>query len=461
MSPPEVRTEIAADIDHVCLLIPPLWELDGFVAVNPFLGFGSVPVDEAARAMADAMDAQVLPPMSHFRRLWRQGEFSDADLENVAEAIGIGVIHLRAMLSGEAAMPMRLREPVLTQAERIDRKEGTEWETSLREHVATWCAVFACARREGHTRDAGLFAGWLADAAMDRSLEVTGLSGWRRWVAGLPRDPMQAIQRMLDRLGTPAWQRQAYLYRLLSGVHGWASQARRWAWAIDRDDPGLVREILAVRICLDAAVLELAPLAHPCPATGIRPVAVEDERIRLALQDALENAKARAFAGRFLAPVRTPPTRPALQAAFCIDVRSEVLRRHLEAACEGLETIGFAGFFGVAMRWHGRGGSGDRCPVLLRPTVHMHEASRGSRRSEGSLQASLLRAPGASFPSVEVLGLGALVTLVRRALRALGMRGRPEAIVPLEGVLERSIDGATQVEMAATILAGMSLRDRL
>ena len=460
MSPPEVRTEIAADIDRVCLLVPPLWELDGFVAVNPFLGFGSVPVDEAARAMADAMDAQVLPPMSHFRRLWRQGEFDGADLDRAAEVIGIGAVHLQAMLSGEAAIPMRLRESVLTQAEQIDRKEGTEWEAHLREHAATWCAVFASRRRDGLAVDAGLFEGWLADAAMDRSLELAGLAGFRRWVAGLPVDPVQAIERMVVRLGVPAWQRQAYLYRLLAGVHGWASQARRWAWAIDRDDPGLVREILAVRVCLDAAVVELAPLANPCPGAEIRPVAVEDERIRFALQDALEDAKARTFAGRFLMPVRTSPARPALQAAFCIDVRSEVLRRHLEAACEGLETIGFAGFFGMAMRWHGRGGSGDRCPVLLRPSLHVLDQAPCAQHPPGSLPASVMRVPGASFPAVEMLGLGALATLLRRALRSVRRRPRPEEVLSLEGVLERSIDGATQVEMAAAILAGMSLHDR-
>ena len=37
------------DVVRVCLRIPPLWDLKNYVAVNPFLGFTSEPVDRAAR----------------------------------------------------------------------------------------------------------------------------------------------------------------------------------------------------------------------------------------------------------------------------------------------------------------------------------------------------------------------------------------------------------------------------
>ena len=60
--------------------------------------------------------------------------------------------------------------------------------------------------------------------------------------------------------------------------------------------------------------------------------------------------------------------RPFAQALFCIDVRSERLRRHLEAVGD-YQTFGIAGFFGVPFSFVelGKGTEAHLCPVLLTP----------------------------------------------------------------------------------------------
>ncbi|MER3423434.1 MAG: hypothetical protein C4293_09595 [Nitrospiraceae bacterium] len=62
---------------------------------------------------------------------------------------------------------------------------------------------------------------------------------------------------------------------------------------------------------------------------------------------------------------------------FCIDVRSEGLRRHLEAI-GNYETFGIAGFFGVPLRYRpfGEECETDQCPVLTRPKNIIREIPR-------------------------------------------------------------------------------------
>lgn len=73
-------------------------------------------------------------------------------------------------------------------------------------------------------------------------------------------------------------------------------------------------------------------------------------------------------------PVRA---RPLAQFVFCIDVRSEVFRRHLEQR-GGYETFGFAGFFGVPVIYRSLDESPDAelCPVLIKPKHVVREVPR-------------------------------------------------------------------------------------
>jgi len=83
--------------------------------------------------------------------------------------------------------------------------------------------------------------------------------------------------------------------------------------------------------------------------------------------------------------------RPDAQLVFCIDTRSEIIRRHVEAAGD-YETHGYAGFFGVQMRYEGYDAdvTVDACPPILdaehriadRPTgEHDHARNRHDRWS--------------------------------------------------------------------------------
>jgi uncharacterized protein YbcC (UPF0753/DUF2309 family) len=69
---------------------------------------------------------------------------------------------------------------------------------------------------------------------------------------------------------------------------------------------------------------------------------------------------------------------------FCIDVRSERFRRHLEQVTEKVETFGFAGFFGISMEYVPLGATQGvpQCPVLLTPTCRIPETLLGAEADE-------------------------------------------------------------------------------
>jgi hypothetical protein len=78
---------------------------------------------------------------------------------------------------------------------------------------------------------------------------------------------------------------------------------------------------------------------------------------------------------RLLQGVGVPPTRVAAQAVFCIDEREESLRRALEEVDPEIETVGAAGFFGVAIDYAGidDAHSAWLCPVVVTPAHRVRE----------------------------------------------------------------------------------------
>ncbi len=458
--------DVQADVSRVCKRIPPLWDLRNYVAVNPFLGFSSRPLAEAAREIGDGLNARVLPGLDYYRSRWIQGDFSKGDLEQAAGRSGHDAAMLLAILKGRADCPKRPCSAVPTFAQRHDRRFGTEWNDAVIRQIARWCAVYLSgggASWKLPDDGRGLYASWVDAARVDRSLEIAGLSGWRAFARSLPEDPDRAIAQMLLKLGVPDSTREGYFYSLLGGLYGWASFLRRAPWAGGDDGPGALADLLAIRICADAAVAGLAPTDGPGSDSGTGDdqadrAEVDDESVRLVFQEALEDAFTRRLLGT-LSPAPKPSARPRpmVQAVFCIDVRSEPLRRHLEVQADGIETRGFAGFFGVSLDWQ----DSARCPVLLKPGVSLASGDPAPGLSIPGTVKTLQVAPAAAFSFVELLGVAYGLGLAGDALTAVpGPRDR-EATARFN--LEPDGRGGgialdVRLDMACGILKNMGLR---
>ncbi len=116
--------------------------------------------------------------------------------------------------------------------------------------------------------------------------------------------------------------------------------------------------------------------------------------------------------GISLEPAPSRDKRPFVQAAFCIDTRSERIRRHLEGVGD-YQTFGIAGFFGVPLSLMelGKGSEMHLCPVLLTPknlVLEMSSAIRGDEAAVTTLERAMHKLKESvlsPFVTVEAIGL--------------------------------------------------------
>lgn len=400
-SPAAVR----AAAERAARRIAPLWPLKHFVAVNPFLGLMAMAFGEAARTMARAAGARMTMPRRFYAEAIAQGRITDADLAAaLAEAAPVvdlpgGVAALKALAEG-GEMPAPIVLP--TVADAAGAATGKDWAGFATERMSVWAAGYFDAGQAGWAspwRSLSPYPAWRQEARIDRTPEVMGLAGFRRIVASLPETAAEALAAGTARLGLAETGLDAYFHRLLMTVGGWAAYARYRAWESELyggTDETLV-ELLAVRLAWDAAILE----AHGQNEAVVEAWAAARELIAttpepgpdpaLAVNGVLQAAYERAWQRTLIARLAEPhperePAPKAVQAAFCIDVRSEVFRRCLEGVAPEVETIGFAGFFGFPIEYvplgHTHGGA--QCPVLLTPKFTVCEVVKGADEDEGT-----------------------------------------------------------------------------
>ncbi|MBJ7417609.1 MAG: DUF2309 domain-containing protein, partial [Niveispirillum sp.] len=250
---------------------------------------------------------------------------------------------------------------------------------------------------------------------------------------------------------------------------GWAQHARWLLWQAELSggSDGTVTDLLAIRLIWEEALLAHVPEVKAewdaVVAAHAQPVEPDADMV---IDSLLQQAAERAHQRRLVALLpgiqpKTEAERPWLQAAFCIDVRSEPFRRALESLDPGIATLGFAGFFGLPVAHKGTASDliEARLPVLLSPRMHSHSCTAPHKDTKQRIAARAVRAFGrfrqaavSSFAFVEAAGPFYGAKLLRDAL-GLGRAHGPDA----PPVLTPGLSAADKVATAATVLKAMSL----
>lgn len=470
------RPVLTAAADAALRRIPPVWPLASSVAVNPFLGQTTETLAEAGARLSRVGGLSVTMSRDWYDVRIKDGLIAPDDLDaaltacahpNKPDSPEALVSAARVDHAAPAALP--------TVAELAAEASGTDWPAILADRFGVWAAARFDAGQALWKAPQGrnAWASWRAFATHDLTPEILGLRGFGLAVQEAPEDAGTAIARAVDRLGVPEAALESYFHQLLFSLGGWAQYARYLLWQAELSggtDDTLVG-LLAIRITWEAELFSqcgdaLAARWSSVLARHSLPVTPDpDQVIDAILQDAAERAAQRDLAQTLAEPVaELAGTRPAVQAAFCIDVRSEVFRRALESLDPAIHTLGFAGFFGV--RAGHRGFASDveelRLPVLLTPTVtstatapDQGEADLAARYAARAKRAwgRFKLAAVSSFSFVEAMGPVYGGKLVRDSF-GLSAKGAPSDPAPR---LDPALDLDARTEAAETVLRAMSL----
>jgi len=344
-------------IDTAKTTIGSAWPLHSFVTANPLAGFEDRPFHEAAAEADRLFGSEGYPSADVFRAAWERGQIDPDRLD--AELTDHGYD-----LAPEAAL------------DRLAADDTDETEPNPHDRVdeilTKWLAAFL---DQGQTdwampnREQGFYAAFRTVARHDGEIP-NGES-----ITALPDEPLAAIDSLLADYPTDQWERICEYQ--ITALPGWAGLIKQQA---DSDDawqsvhPITIEGYLAVRLAVaDALGLSLEPPADTEPNdTDDVPLAEcwltawersHREELIEAVSDASGSLAASDDSGR-----------PDAQLVFCIDTRSEIIRRHIEST-GSYETHGYAGFFGVPIEYKSYTDdvTVDACPPIVDPAHRITE----------------------------------------------------------------------------------------
>jgi len=523
--------ELRDTLQKVKQTIPPVWPLEDFVAVNPFLGLTSHPFLKARRYLQMFSRCESLMPLEYYRRRVDDGHLTTQDITLALQELakdGLPVAELLtaqdildlltpAAAESEGAETSQPPAPASEQrtemlSEIYDRLFETDWSSTFLDEVSRTCAAHydtSQAVWQSPGKSLPLYQAWRSAALCDHRLEILGLQGWRQFISRLPHTPEAALETLLQRLEIEPHNWEATLLCTAWSMPGWSSwvqyQTQQTECCGENSDD--FAGLLAIRLACDAALSQafrfVSRSSQPAGFTGNAAkylLANDDSLARYILLRASEIRWRQAISSQLLASAETTPdavpngsasvsndspaTRATAQMVFCIDVRSERIRRNLESVSDSVQTFGFAGFFGVPIEFVAMGepAGSAQVPALLKPRFRVQEGIRGAddqahnqaltsrqlRRSLRKAWKGFQSSASGCFGFVEAVGALSGLTLLSKSLRSsrsleshahdgIERQHRQHKAPLLQGLAEQGVDAGDQAEIAASILKGIGI----
>lgn len=338
------------------------WPLYSFVTSNPLSGYESKPFPEAMREAGRILGAEVFPSVAAYRAAFQKGEIARKIIKSLLKKHGFPEapeFYLNELESGPRQHPINIHHD-------LDRIMAKWLAAFLDEGLAEWTMP---------RRDLGFYAAWRRLAVYDR--EIKGIAS-----ESIPPTAEEGIHKVLE--DYPGSAHAEIITSHLASLAGWTGyikcrDQRKSPW--QQAYPIGLEDYLGVRLWIARA------LNHPVLSFQSHKISKDSHHTLkhlwlLAWEKTWQHNLLKTLSDKQESNDKQEST-PDAQLVFCIDTRSEPMRRHVEAK-GNYETFGYAGFFGIAMDYVDPVTDlvGKSCPPILSSTYRVSESAGENRSTE-------------------------------------------------------------------------------
>jgi uncharacterized protein YbcC (UPF0753/DUF2309 family) len=352
-------TNISKNIEKAAKVIGKTWPLYSFVTSNPLSGYENLHFNEAVLNAKHYLNATIFPKPAIFKQALQIGEIDRKILSNLLkenDLDGTPGFYLDQMENDKVEM--------LNPTHELDGMMSKWLAAFMDEGLAEW---------EMPGKEEGFYLAWRKLAKYDKALSIKSISD-------IPASSTEALDDALK--GFIVEQYQEIFTQHLAALPGWTGYINYRTVADSnwqKEYPISLEQYLAVRLWI-AKKLNISILQHKKSNA-----AVKDAQLKYVWLKAWEQS----WQKNMIHLVRSASTsnedekRPDAQLVFCIDTRSELIRRHVETQ-GNYETYGYAGFFGIAMDYTNLEDDITRksCPPIVGSAYQVTEISASDKHQE-------------------------------------------------------------------------------
>lgn len=321
--------ELQNKINEAESVIGKTWPLYFFVTANPLAGYENLPFSNALEKAGNLWGARMLPKGRVFRQAWKEGMVDPATIEKLLKDSGRNESPEHYLHVMEAAAMSQ----ELNKYHELDRLTVKWLSLFLDEGMAAWPMPF---------KEMGFYTAWRKLIIYDEDLSS-------KLGSSIPKTPEEALSRILTNFDEK--DHVEIFKRHLAALPGWAGFIKyrvqnQSIW--NKEYPISLMDFLAVRLwmarCLRVSIIPELPKQKDHELLSLKYLWLQ------AWEQTWQNKFLSKIKESIAQPVVEKTSRPDAQLVFCLDSRSEVIRRLVEKA-GNYETFGSAGSFALPMNY--------------------------------------------------------------------------------------------------------------